>query len=333
MKRLFAIVLVVLAFSGAAAWAAVPTPKCPPYAGLRKRIAVLPITVTARAAMTRTSSGEASSTTWATDQAPGQVGAALTEQLTTALIDTGHFIVLERAALQEVLGEQDLGANGRVNHETAAPIGKMTGAEWLIKAAITEYTDRKSSSGGSLLLRNLGIGEKKKEAYVALDLRIIDAATGQVVDSVKADGRSHSGGIQAGFAAAGVALNGHKEDTTPIGQATRAALVEAVDFICQRMEQVPWQSRVMDVENDEVTITGGSNMNMPVGCTFTVFHRGKALVDPDTGETLGYRETEIGTLEVSQVLDRFSVGKMIAGGPPQRGDVVRGNVPLVVKTH
>ncbi len=333
MKRAFAIILVALAFSGTAAWAAAQAPKCPPYTGLKKRIAVLPITVTARTATTRTSSGETSSATWATDQAPGQVGAGMTEQLTTALIDTGHFIVLERAALQEVLGEQDLGASGRVNRDTAPPIGKMTGAEWLVKAAITEYTDRKSSSGGSLLLRNLGLGAKKNEACVALDVRIIDAATGQVVDSVKADGRSHSGGIQAGFAAGGVVLGGHKEDTTPIGQATREALAQAVDFICQRMETVPWQSRVIDLENDEVTITGGCNMNMQVGCTFTVFHRGKALVDPDTGETLGYRETEVGTLEVTQVLDRFSVGKMTAGAPPERGDVVRGNVPLVVKAR
>ncbi len=45
-------------------------------------------------------------TTWNSDAQPGAVGAAVTEQLTTALVDSGRFVVLERAALGEVLGEQ-----------------------------------------------------------------------------------------------------------------------------------------------------------------------------------------------------------------------------------
>lgn len=301
-------------------------PKPPPYTGLKKRIAVMPIVTSGATATRRTTSGDdvmTESVTWNSEADPGQVGAALTEQLTTALINTGRFIVLERKALDEVLGEQDLGASGRVNQETAAAKGRVIGAEWLIKAAITEYTDKKSRSGGGIAIGGVALGGAKREAFVSLDVRIVDAATGEVIDSLKADGRAKSSGALGGVSIGGVALAGGKEDTTPIGQATRAALTDAIDFICQRMEQVPWQSRVMEVDGKEVTITGGKNMNIKVGDRFEVFRRGKALVDPETGQTLGYRETRLGPMKVTEVMEKFSIGVMLDGALPQRGDVVK----------
>jgi curli biogenesis system outer membrane secretion channel CsgG len=305
-------------------------PKPPAYTGLKKRIGVLPIVVGAASYSSRETYDQSASThtsTWQSDRNPGEVGAALTEQLTTALMNSGRFVVLERKALDEVLGEQDLGASGRVNQETAAPTGKVIGAEWLVKGTITEYTDKKTRSGGAVVFRGIGLGGTKAEAYVALDVRIIDAATGEVIDSVKADGSAKRSGALGGLAVGGVFLAAGKEDETPIGQATRAALTDAIDFICQRMEQLPWQSRVMEVEGKEVTITGGSNMNVRVGDVFSLFHRGKPLVDPDTGQTLGYRESRLGTLKITEVMDKFSVGQVIEGTAPARGDVVRGAAP------
>ena len=53
----------------------------------------------------------------------------------------------------------------------------------------------------------------------------------------------------------------------------------------------------------------------------------KSIVSIRTGQTLGYRETEIGTIKVTEVQDRFSVCTKIAGKTPERGDVVRTNTP------
>lgn len=327
----FALLLVLVAAALAEEKTAPPKP--PPYTGLKKRIAVLPVVVGSTTVGTSSRAGgdaSAFTTTWASDRNPGEVGAAMTEQLTTALINSGRFLVLERKALDDVLGEQDLGTSGRVNPETAPGKGRVIGAEWLIKGAITEYTDKKSRSTGGVLLRGVGIGGSKREAYVAMDVRIIDAATGEVMDSVKADGRAKSSGALGGLSIGGIVLAAGKEDTTPIGQATRAALTDAMDFICQRMDQIPWRSWVMEVEGEEIIISGGSNMNLKIGDTFQLYHRGKALVDPETGQTLGHRETRIGALKIAEVQDKFSIGRMIEGAAPQRGDVVRTNTPAPV---
>ena len=328
-------VVLLAAFSlvGTAAFSAEkPAPAKPPaYHGLKKRIAVLPITLAAATTTTASRYGpdETYSSTTRSDleAVPGGLGAAMTEQLTTALINTGRFVVLERRALDEVLGEQDLGASGRVNPDTAAQTGKVIGADWLIRAAITEFEQKKSRSGGGVLLRGVGLGGTRSEAFVALDVRIVDAETGEVIDSVKADGRAKQSGALGGFKLGEAVIALGKEDKTPIGQATRAALTDAIDFICNRMEQLPWQSRVMEVDGTDVFITGGSNMNLKTGTVFDVFHRGKALVDPDTGQTLGHRERRLGALRVVEVLDKYSIGVIVEGPAPERGDVVRCSAP------
>jgi curli biogenesis system outer membrane secretion channel CsgG len=305
-------------------------PKPPTYTGLKHRIGVLPITVAGATSTTTSRYGDETYTTTTQTTAtpvPGGLGASLTEQLTTALINTGRFIVLERQAIGDVLGEQDFGASGRVNVETAAPTGKVIGADWLIKAAITEYEEKKSRSAGGVLFRGVGIGGTKSEAYLAMDLRIVDAATGEVLDSVKADGRAKQSGALGGIKIGEVVLAGGKQDKTPIGQATRAALTDAVDFICARMEKIPWRSRVITVEGQDVLFTGGKDMNVRVGSLFEVVHPGQVLVDPETGRMLGSLASHLGTLRVTGVQDKFSIGCMIEGPAPARADIVR-TVPL-----
>jgi curli biogenesis system outer membrane secretion channel CsgG len=77
------------------------------YSGPKKRIAVMDmeVKVNAGAANTPTSS---SSTTQSTVQIPNpnDFGTGLAEMLTTALVNSGQFVVLERKALQDVNTEQ-----------------------------------------------------------------------------------------------------------------------------------------------------------------------------------------------------------------------------------
>jgi curli biogenesis system outer membrane secretion channel CsgG len=316
-----------LALAAATKEAKPPVP--PEYKGLKKRLGVLEVDVKVPGYATYQSTPSIPGVslpvvTTQTEALPGNIGAAMTEQLTTALVNTGRFIVLERKALQEVMREQDLGASGRVNKETAAPIGEMTGAEWLIKAAITEFESKKSSTGGIIGFRRLGgIGARKAEAFLKMDVRIIDAATGQVIDSVPAEGRAKRTGAAAVVGIGDVAVGMLKEDRTPIGAATREALAKAINFICDRMEKMPWRGRVMEIEGSEIYLNAGSNMNLKVGDTFDVFRAGKQLKDPDTGQVLGVIEKRVGRLRVDQVQEKIAIGTMTEGEAPQRGDIVR----------
>ena len=52
-----------------------------------------------------------------------EIGEGMADQLTTALVSTNRFIVLERQALDAVLSEQDLAVSGRVSAASGAACG------------------------------------------------------------------------------------------------------------------------------------------------------------------------------------------------------------------
>src|SRR5262245_9532376 len=67
-----------------------------------------------------------------------KIGEGLAEMLTTELVKTGQFIVVERQGLSDVVGEQALGQSGLVRGETAARTGQMLGAQIVVRGAVTE---------------------------------------------------------------------------------------------------------------------------------------------------------------------------------------------------
>ncbi len=68
------------------------------------------------------------------------LGAAAADELTTQLVQSGKFTVVERAQLSTLLSEQDLGASGRVSSATAARIGELLGVQLLFTGSITQFS-------------------------------------------------------------------------------------------------------------------------------------------------------------------------------------------------
>ena len=58
---------------------------------------------------------------------------------------------------------------------------------------------------------------------------------------------------------------------------------------------------------------------MTVGDRLKVIQPGEELIDEATGLNLGATETVIGTVEVTEALEKFSKAKVIRGGNPGKG--------------
>ncbi len=172
---------------------------------------------------------------WGTHWA--QIGEGMRDMLTTALFNTNRFIVLEREQLDTVLAEQDLGASGRVKKETAAKIGEIYGADLIITAAVTEFEGTKQGVGGATRLLGVSVGGGMKKGHVAIDIRIIDANTSQIVaaTSVEGDAKSFGLGGAARIGPLPVALGGFSK--TPVEKALRACIQSAVDYIITKTPQ------------------------------------------------------------------------------------------------
>ncbi len=280
----------------------------PPYDGLKKRLAVIRFENKVKTPIPDES--------W-------KIGEGLTEMLTTELFKTGRFVMVERAALTDIVKEQELGQTGLVRKETAAKVGELLGAQLLITGAVTEFEARSSGGGGGVGYAGFAIKLRTESAHVGVDVRLVDSSTGQILKSFNADAKAQSTGL--GFAAniQGVAFGSDAFEKTPLGQATREAMYKAVMFIIKEMEVVPWTGRVVQVKQGEVYVNAGTNVNLKPGAKLAAYVKGEDLIDPATGLNLGSKDTLIGTVTLMQVQDKFSIGTFAGNGALKRGDLVK----------
>lgn len=168
----------------------------------------------------------------------GGVGWELSGMLSNELAATGDFKVVERNKLQTVLEEQNLAASGRVAPGTGAKIGKLTGADYLIAGTVTAYEEGSQSTGGGLSFKGISLGGNSSKAYLAVDLRVINATTGEIDYVRTIEGRSKGGGISIGVYRGGFGGALSNQKNTPVGKAIRAALVEITDYLsCVMVER------------------------------------------------------------------------------------------------
>ena len=168
----------------------------------------------------------------------GGVGDDLADMLTNELAGTGKFKVVERAKLGPVLEEQDLAASGRVSKATGAKIGKLTGAEYLIMAELSAFETDVKGTGGGVSFRGVSLGGKKEDAYMAVDLRVINTTTGEIEFTRTVEARASSGGLNVGLYRGGFGGNLSKYEKTPTGKAIRAVVMEISEYLaCAMVDQ------------------------------------------------------------------------------------------------
>ena len=155
-----------------------------------------------------------------------EIGNGMSDMLADSLFNSGRFIVLERENIKEVIEEQDFGASGRVKKETAATIGEIEGAQLLIRGSITQFEP--NCRGGSLLLLL-----SAKQACVSINLRIVDAKSGRVVNATTVEGTSTTAGGGLIFATNALPVGLGAWSKTPMETAIRDAIEKAVQFIAK----------------------------------------------------------------------------------------------------
>ena len=138
------------------------------------------------------------------------VGRGVAARLVDALVDDGRLRLIERAAIETVLGEQDFAATDRANPDAAtlARIGQVLGVRYIVAGSITKFatSDRKFGGGtAGTVARSMfgpvgGLSFRKAKQEVSLSARLIDTTTGQVVVSATGAGIAKKG--------QGVALEG-----------------------------------------------------------------------------------------------------------------------------
>lgn len=256
------------------------------------------------------------------------VGGGLAAMLATALLESGEFLVVERAQLSTVLAEQELGANAMTTPESAVGPGALLGAQLLIAGEVTEFSDadkgRGFGLGFSLGSKQLGLSPQSKTGTVGMDVRVIDTSSGRIVAAfqVRETLKSRAMAINVGYKGRSAGMSDFLR--TPIGQAARSAINQVVQQFAAAAASQPWSGSVVDVEDQSVVINAGADSGVKVGDQFTIRRVSKLLTDPSSGRVLGRRTDILGFATVEQVGDALAYARFspVFGSTAARGDLV-----------
>lgn len=270
------------------------------------------------------------------------VGKGIADLLVKHLVQDGTYSVIERKAMDKILAEQNFSNSDRANPNSAAKLGKLLGVDAIIVGSITQFgNDTKNTKigGGGGNWGGFGIGgfsHKKSKAIVAVDARIVDIDTAEILGV--ADGKGESsrestsmlggGGNWHGWGGGAVDFGSSDFQQTILGEAVNNAVTQLSTGIIADNSKL--QARTITVEGlvaavdaGQVVVNVGAKAGLKVGDQLTVERVTKEIKDPATGKVLRRMATAVGVIKVTDVDDVSAVASVVSGSGFKVGDAVK----------
>lgn len=253
------------------------------------------------------------------------VGEGLSDMLTTELVQSGQYKVLEREELDGLLAEQDLGTQGIVTPESAAKLGQVLGVELAVVGSVTEFGYK--DQGGDGAVKQIGLGYRNQAAVVGVDVRLINTSTSEIVAAEQVRKSKSVKGLKLNTSK--VKLDNRRGfDESMVGKAAREAVQRVTTLVNENVGKIPWKAKVITLNSGSVYINAGATDGIKAGDQFFIYNEGESLVDPDTGLKLGSIETKIGKIKVvdPNIGDgKASQCQILDGNGFEKGNIVKTN--------
>jgi curli biogenesis system outer membrane secretion channel CsgG len=269
------------------------------------------------------------------------IGAGVSDLVVKELVRDGRYSVIERRALESVLNEQNFSNSDRANASTAAQIGNVLGVDAIILGSITQFgTENKKTGVGGFLGRVGGFGAGKVgtssgKAKVAIDARVINVNTGEIVAVADGTGESKRSGLMlggiggggGGFGGGSIDMSSSNFRETILGEAVHEAVGDLSTELLEADAKIPQIERkvkglVAFVDGGLVIINIGSNDGVEPGMELSVERVKASITDPATGKLLREITDRIGTVRVTKVDATSAEATVVSGSDFQVKDVV-----------
>lgn len=147
--------------------------------------------------------------------------------LTNKLVQDGHYSVIERSRIAEIMREQNFGQTGRVDASTAAEIGRILGVDAVLIGSITQFNLDAEESGLNLF----GFGQRTRtyQAEVQLTARLVNTTTAEIVMAAEGSGTARK--RDEAFSVGGIGSFGNSSDKANqlLKQAAEAAVLQLTE--------------------------------------------------------------------------------------------------------
>ncbi len=311
----------------AAATASAATTSAPP-AGRKKRVAVFDFDY----ATVQTASAAAFGSNV-------DVGRGISDLTVKYLVQDGTYSVIDRQAMDKILAEQNFSNSDRANPTSAAKLGKLLGVDAIIVGSVTQFgndTQNTKIGGGGGGWGGYGIGgfgHKKSKAIVAVDARIINIDTAEIMAVAEGKGESSrestsllgGGSNWHGFGGGSVDFGSSDFQQTILGEAVNEAVKQMsgeliADNSKLEARTIMVEGLVAAVDGGQVVLNVGAKAGLKKGDKMTVERVTREVKDPATGQVIRRMTSQVGVITLTDVDDISAVGTPVSGSGFKVGD-------------
>jgi len=217
------------------------------------------------------------------------VGEAATDMIRTLVKQAGlEPVVLTKGEIAEQERLIELQQTGALRKGIKDVEAGYESVDFRITGAITSYGEVEES------MNTLLTQSKTRIARVQVDYALVDVESGKTLLSESGVGeyRKKTGGV-LGMGSKTSADPGLRDG------ALRDALSKAMTKMIEKLNAVPFKSRVVLVDGSNVIIRAGTRSRLAPGTVMGIYRVGADLVDPETGRVIGQREKKIGEVTIT----------------------------------
>jgi len=242
------------------------------------------------------------------------IGEAATTILQTQLVAAGlKPVLVDKATLNQQRKFADLQESGVLKTGKKRADEGFDAVDYRLSGAITAYSEVEEG------LDALIYQSKSRVARVTVDYALVDLASGVplVAESGAGEYRKKTTGVL------GVGAKSSHDPNLRDG-ALRDALAKAMNKMIAKLSKQPVSGTVLLVEGGSLVLRLGERSRLAEGTEMTVFRPGAELRDPETGELLGRKQSQVGTVKItSHQNERLSDAAVVSGDDLKVGDIVK----------
>ncbi len=203
------------------------------------------------------------------------LGKQASDMLASRLVKSGNFMVFERSDINKIQREQTISGGG------------LIGVDTVIVGSVTEFG--RSIAGKTGFMSST----KMQTAKAKVDIRLVDIKTGQAFFSATGAGEAFTeSGEVAGYGSRAA------YDATLNDRAIAAAITDVIDKLVSTLEEKAWRTDILNIEKDQVFISGGSRQGIKVGDTLRVMSPGQKVKSKQTGMEISLPGKQVATIRV-----------------------------------
>jgi hypothetical protein len=157
-------------------------------------------------------------------------------------------------------------------------------------------------------------GEEVTSATVKLEIRLIDASTGNLLKTFI--GQSPIFGTRE---------TGENSKSKAVSKAVDLSLDDILDEFLRQLDLLEWTTTIARVEKDNLYLNAGKLSGLRVGDTLEVFEPGKEIINPVTHFSLGWTTGPLkGVIKVTELFGvDAAIGKVVDGRGFSSNDIVK----------